>query len=153
MIRFKIINPNDLFELALILSWRSNPTIYKLFFEQSAPLYWEDHLKFWIQKTNREDYFILHFKRPIGHIAISRLDSEFPEISILIGETTLWGKGLASKILSEFINIYSNKGLKNYSAVISKDNLASIKVFEKCGFLREDKPQVNSDWLLYILRI
>jgi RimJ/RimL family protein N-acetyltransferase len=153
VVNFQPININNNFELALILSWRSNPLIYGFFLHQNGPLFWEEHHNFWINRFNREDYFIIYFHRPIGHIALSKMNTEYPEISILIGETTLWGKGMATEVLSSFIEKMKNNGLRNLSAVIRDDNFGSKRLFEKNGFIFEKKLVNISEWSLYVLRL
>jgi RimJ/RimL family protein N-acetyltransferase len=153
VIDFQPINISNNVELALILSWRSNPLIYGFFLHQNGPLFWEEHHSFWINRFNREDYFIIFLNRPIGHIALSKMNTEYPEISILIGETTLWGKGIATEVLSGFIEKMKINGLRNLSAVIRDDNFSSIRLFEKNGFIFEKKLVNISEWSLYFLRL
>jgi RimJ/RimL family protein N-acetyltransferase len=153
VIDFQPINISNNVELALILSWRSNPLIYGFFLHQNGPLFWQEHHNFWINRFNREDYFIIFLDRPIGHIALSKMNTEYPEISILIGETTLWGKGIATEVLSGFIEKMKNNGLRNLSAVIRDDNFASIRLFEKNGFIFEKKLVNISEWSLYFLKL
>lgn len=153
MVNFQPINIDNNFELALILSWRSNPLIYGFFLHQNGPLFWEEHHKFWINRFNREDYLIIFLERPIGHIALSKMNTDYSEISILIGETTLWGKGIATEVLSSFIDMMRKKGLKNLSAVIRDNNFGSIRLFEKNGFLFEKNLENSSEWSQYLLRL
>ena len=42
-----------------------------------------------------------------------------------------WGKGIATKALSEFLGLIKSRPLFAHAA---KHNLASVKVLEKCGF-------------------
>jgi RimJ/RimL family protein N-acetyltransferase len=44
---------------------------------------------------------------------------------------SFWGKGIASRALSEFVSLISARPLHAY---VAKDNVASIRVLEKCGF-------------------
>lgn len=53
-----------------------------------------------------------------------------PEVGYWIGKE-YWGKGIATKALAEFLRIVSVRPLY---AGAAKDNLASIRVLEKCGF-------------------
>jgi RimJ/RimL family protein N-acetyltransferase len=77
-----------------------------------------------------------------GYVAgwvLSYEDEEFgkPEVSYWIGKS-YWGKGIATKALSAFLLHVKVRPL--YARVV-KDNLASLRVLEKCGFARigEDK--------------
>jgi RimJ/RimL family protein N-acetyltransferase len=53
-----------------------------------------------------------------------------PEISYWIGKE-YWGKGIATRALSEFLGYLETRPLYAHAA---KDNIASIRVLEKCGF-------------------
>ena len=49
-----------------------------------------------------------------------------------------WGKGLATKALAEFIEELGRRPLYAY---VAKTNVASIRVLEKCGFVRSDEDE------------
>jgi RimJ/RimL family protein N-acetyltransferase len=64
-----------------------------------------------------------------GHIAsFERLGK--PEVTYWIGREH-WGKGLASRALSEFLRDVKKRPLY---ARVAGDNVASLRVLEKCGF-------------------
>ncbi|HEX8228023.1 MAG TPA: GNAT family N-acetyltransferase [Chloroflexia bacterium] len=54
-----------------------------------------------------------------------------PEIGYWIGRE-YWGKGIATRALSAFLEVVTERPL--YAAA-ARDNLASIRVLEKCGFV------------------
>ena len=54
-----------------------------------------------------------------------------PEISYWI-DRAHWGKGLATQALSAFLQVLSVRPLYARAA---QDNVASIRVLEKCGFI------------------
>jgi RimJ/RimL family protein N-acetyltransferase len=49
-----------------------------------------------------------------------------------------WGKGLATKALAEFIDALDRRPLYAY---VAKTNVGSIRVLEKCGFVRSDEDE------------
>jgi RimJ/RimL family protein N-acetyltransferase len=55
-----------------------------------------------------------------------------------------WGKGLATRALAELID---DLGTRPLYAYVAKTNIGSIRVLEKCGFVRSDE-----DEDLYVLR-
>jgi RimJ/RimL family protein N-acetyltransferase len=79
----------------------------------------------------------------VGHVA-SYVDERFgkPEVTYWIGKE-YWGKGLATKALSEFLRHLKARPLYARAA---KDNIASIRVLGKCGFTicGEDKGFSNA---------
>jgi len=68
-----------------------------------------------------------------GHIA-SYQDQEFgkPEVTYWIGKE-YWGRGIATNALSQFLGHAKVRPIYGRAA---KDNLASIRVLEKCGFAK-----------------
>jgi RimJ/RimL family protein N-acetyltransferase len=64
-----------------------------------------------------------------GHIAHFEQFGE-PEVGYWIGKE-YWGKGIATQALSEFLKVIKTRPL--YARAV-KDNMASIRVLEKCGF-------------------
>lgn len=80
-----------------------------------------------------------------GHVAGSILSFEQfgkPAVAYWIGKK-YWGKGVATKALSEFLGHVKVRPLYARAA---KDNIASLRVLEKCGFTisGEDKGFSNA---------
>jgi RimJ/RimL family protein N-acetyltransferase len=65
-----------------------------------------------------------------------------PEIGYWI-DKTYWGKGVATRALALFLEEIE---LRPLYARVAKDNQGSIRVLEKCGFIRhgEDKGFANA---------
>ncbi len=76
-----------------------------------------------------------------GHVLVHGWFGE-PEVSYWIGKA-FWGKGVASQALAQFLDIVTARPLY---ARVAKDNLASLRVLEKCGFMisGEDKGFANA---------
>ncbi len=103
---------------------------------------------FTARDPNDKDAFAAHWKRILsdetvtvktivfdGHVVGSvakYLDKEFgkPEITYWIGKE-YWGMGLATRALSKFLGDIQERPICGRAA---KDNVASIRVMEKCGF-------------------
>jgi RimJ/RimL family protein N-acetyltransferase len=49
-----------------------------------------------------------------------------------------WGKGLATKALAELVDELDRRPLYAY---VAKTNVGSIRVLEKCGFVRSDEDE------------
>jgi RimJ/RimL family protein N-acetyltransferase len=84
---------------------------------------------------------ILLDERVAGYVACFEQFGE-PEVSYWIGKE-YWGRGLATKALSDFLGYVKVRPL---CARVAKDNIASIRVLEKCGFTisGEDKGFSNA---------
>ena len=84
---------------------------------------------------------ILLNEQVAGYVACFEQFGE-PEVSYWIGKE-YWGRGLATKALSDFLGYVKVRPLY---ARVAKDNIASIRVLEKCGFTisGEDKGFSNA---------
>jgi RimJ/RimL family protein N-acetyltransferase len=72
---------------------------------------------------------ILFEERVAGHILSHAWFGE-PEVSYWLGKE-FWGQGIATQALAAFLDVIQTRPLYARAA---KDNLASIRVLEKCGF-------------------
>lgn len=84
---------------------------------------------------------ILLGEQVVGHLGCFERFGE-REVTYWIGKE-FWGKGIATKALSDFL-IYVK--VRPLYARVAKDNIASIRVLEKCGFTisGEDKGFSNA---------
>jgi len=121
---------NDIFE------WRNHPDIRKNFFNQEL-LSWEEHEKWFMAKLKDPDttIYMAHYRNEkVGAIRFEANDSVI-KTSLMLNPDFL-GKGFGSKVIKigveEFIKDKNPK--ESLIAEIKKDNLASIKAFEKAGF-------------------
>jgi RimJ/RimL family protein N-acetyltransferase len=94
------------------------------------------------------DAFLTHWRRILsdptvitkavlwkGHVAGtvgSYLRDGKPQVTYWIGKE-FWGNGIATQAMTEFLRIVNNRPL--YASTAS-DNVASIRVLEKCGFAK-----------------
>jgi RimJ/RimL family protein N-acetyltransferase len=74
---------------------------------------------------------ILVNERVVGHIAKFLMLGK-PEISYWIGKE-FWGKGIATRACMMLLNEIEDRPLYARAA---KDNIVSIRVLEKCGFVK-----------------
>lgn len=151
-IRFNEVN-TDL-DLELIMAWRSNPLIFNSFRLQNKPLIWEEHLLFWKNKKNRLDYLIIFEGRKIGCVALVGTHEPVPEISIFVGEVSLWGKGIAKNVLNSFIEFLSSIGFRELKARINSINQPSLRLFLRQGFIVVETEKILDQlWLVLERRV
>ncbi|HEY7418278.1 MAG TPA: GNAT family N-acetyltransferase [Ktedonobacteraceae bacterium] len=75
---------------------------------------------------------ILFDGQVVGHVSSYRNEHGQLEVTYWIGRTD-WGKGIASKALSLFLDYIKVRPLYARAA---QDNIGSLRVLEKCGFTR-----------------
>jgi RimJ/RimL family protein N-acetyltransferase len=68
-----------------------------------------------------------------GYVASFTMFNQL-QVAYWIG-TAFWGKGIASRALTAFLKVQTTRPLYGRAA---KDNLGSIRVLEKCGFVLTD---------------
>ena len=79
-----------------------------------------------------------------GHVAgnvVSWEQSGEREIGYWLGKA-YWGRGIATKALSEFLRLLKTRPLY---AHVAKHNRASLRVLEKCGFTISGEDKVSSN--------
>lgn len=149
-IRFKPVETNNICELVLIFSWRNDSMIFKYFYSQNKIIDWTSHRIFWENIENRNDFLIIYDGRPIGHIAIKLVEEESHEVSILIGEKNLWGKGVATSVLEEFMKYCYKNNINRLIARISDFNQASVRLFQRQGFVKNNFSDLKKNWSYYV---
>ena len=84
---------------------------------------------------------ILYGEQVAGHIVSHGWFGE-PEVSYWLGKE-YWGRGIATAALMQFLEVVQMRPL--YARAV-KDNIASIRVLEKCGFTAcgEDRGFANA---------
>lgn len=140
------ITPLRYDDLELVMAWRSNPEIYRYFRQQVGPLRWDDHLTWYETRADDRFDFIIHFDgRRVGGVSIDSDDF----VGIYLGDVSARGEGIAFAALTWLCERFvSRTPLK---AEIHRENEASRRLFEKCGFvLKEDEESTDSDWLHYV---
>lgn len=78
--------------------------------------------------------------RHVGNLKIGPVDSHHgtANIGILIGERDCWGRGIASEAIGLACGFaFGPLDLRKLTAGVYSNNHASIRAFEKAGFMRE----------------
>lgn len=115
----------------------------------------EDHKRWFSNVKNDSRYLIyvaeLNFTS-IGSIRIFFKKNSEAEISIVI-EEKFQQKGLGSKILQKAIKEVTEniKETLTLIATIKKNNLSSIKIFQKCGFVENSSLDSESFSKFYLI--
>jgi RimJ/RimL family protein N-acetyltransferase len=93
------------------------------------------------------------FNGQVAGSVVSYEEDGLPEVSYWLGRE-FWGQGIASRALAEFLDQHQRQ--RPIRARVAKDNLPSLRVLEKCGFVitGEDKGFANArgceteEWVL-----
>ena len=121
---------NDLF------NWRNHPEVRKNFFNTN-PISWDEHEK-WFKAKIKDSYTSIYIacsgKDKVGSIRFED-KSDVIKVSIMLNPDFL-GKGFGSEVIrlgtERFIK--EKNPYKPIHAEIKRDNIASLKAFQKAGF-------------------
>lgn len=124
-------------DLVLTYKWATNPTIRKYAFSNEI-IKLDGHKNWFLNKINDNDceYYILIDKEVcIGSIRFDIGSDNSALISYLI-DPSYHNKGYGKIILDKGLETFSKKrsDVKIVYGYVQKDNIASIKIFEKLGF-------------------
>lgn len=96
-----------------------------------------------IQADPNEHLFTIRLKennKHVGNIKVGNINTHYniAEISLFIGDKTVWGKGIATQAI-QLISSFSIKKLKlrKLSAGAYEQNVASTKAFLNAGYTRD----------------
>jgi RimJ/RimL family protein N-acetyltransferase len=124
-----------------VLNWRNDPLSCQMFTNNNT-IALEEHKK-WFESglinSSRKLYIGIIKKEKVG---ICRFDldklTNISEVSINLNPS-MRGKNLSYELLFNSIKIYRKNNFGKLAAKIKKENEASLKIFEKCGFSRIDE--------------
>lgn len=123
-------------DMQMLFEWR-NAEENRRFCLDSRVIPWEDHIKWFQQILIDENMFLLIATQDNNPVGVLRydIDETNAEVSIYL-KPGLAGKGLGAAILQKGeIWIKDNlKYIKSITAEILQENIASIRIFQKCGF-------------------
>lgn len=132
---------------------RNQPYVYK-YSRVNRPVSWVEHIK-WIlpillREIDKKLFVIQKSEIPVGQVRFDYKNYREAEVSISILKE-FQKRGFATRALNLAIKeIKKNKETKSLIVTIHKNNLSSIKLFEKLGFKFKTK---KGNWLNYVLNI
>jgi len=147
-ISLRALEPED---LSLLLAWENNPEFWTSS-QQRAP-YSEYLMKQYLLEVGKSPYevgqlrmMICYKNQSIGLADFFDFDVDHRRgaLGILIGAETNRGKGLAESALNLFIDyLFTAFDLQQLHVSIADGNVASLRLFEKCGF---EKCGLRKQW-------
>lgn len=76
------------------------------------------------------------YARDVGFLSISPLQYWSPEIGIIIGEVSLWGKNIGTEAFKLACQWLKDKGYKHTMTTVLNTNLRAIGMLKNNGFER-----------------
>jgi len=126
----------------ILWEWVNDPVVRKSAFNQENIL-WNEHKKWFAEKISNPHCFIYILTTKQGkNIGQIRFDiiNESADVDVSI-DRNMRGCGMGSKIIVEGVKMFVEMTkISHINAYIKKDNIASIRSFEKAGFAVADTP-------------
>jgi len=85
----------------------------------------------------------------VGNIKIGSIDwiHRYADVGVMIGEKAYWGRGLATEAIQLVVDYAFNKlNLRRLEAGCYANNVASIRAFQKAGFIEEGRLRQRYFW-------
>ena len=103
--------------------------------------------KDWQDSTNSESYVIIKDNSSIGLTSLSHMTQESASVGCWISSKE-WHKGYATQSFELLLQIAKKRGIKCVVSTINKDNVASLRIWEKAGAVidkssEKAKAQIN----------
>jgi UDP-4-amino-4,6-dideoxy-N-acetyl-beta-L-altrosamine N-acetyltransferase len=130
----RAVNESD---LSLILQWRNSNVVRENSLKKEV-IQKNEHERWFkkaLEEKNRFVYIASEEKKKIGVLSFLKIDDHKSEVSIYLNPDMI-GLGYGTRLLKQGVENYllDYPKVKKITATILKDNIPSIKTFEKCGF-------------------
>lgn len=141
-IYLRALEPSD-YEVSV--KWRNDPEIQSMVGGHSYFVASEKE-KEWVHNTifNNDKIVLavclIENDKYIGNVILQGIDyiNGAAETAMLIGTKEDWGKGYATEALFMILKFaFEERRLNRLFAIIKEDNIASIRMHEKCGYQKE----------------
>ena len=126
-------------DMHLLFEWANEP-LTRANSTTQGEILWEDHQAWFLRKLDDPNCFVYisaYQSQPVGMLRMDCQDL-VATISYSIDKSHR-GKGLGKKTLEAGINLFlkeSSHAVTKIEALVKPNNIASVKTFEKLGFLR-----------------
>lgn len=128
---------------------------------RSLPPAWQgdytlERARDWIKERDDDGVTLIVVEKstrsPIGFIILfESTDGRDLRLGYLLAEPA-WGKGFASELIKGLVEWCKNNNIYTVTGGVENDNIASIRVLEKNGFVRESHAD-DKEEQMFVLRI
>lgn len=120
-----------------IYDWRNHPEVRKMSFDSNV-FSWDSHIE-WFKRKKDSIYIFLHENKKIGSVRFDEMPNVV-KINVMVNPE-YFGKKYGNKIIKLGTETYMREhgNGKPIVAEIKGDNIASLKAFEKAGYICGEK--------------
>ncbi|NLK25886.1 MAG: GNAT family N-acetyltransferase [Euryarchaeota archaeon] len=138
-VRLRALERSD---LPAVVRWMNDPGVTEHLL--NAPLTGLQEMEAWYEGNIGSNDRLLAILDPrgdlVGYCGISRLEWEDRRCNlwITIGECDAWDKGYGTDTVRTMLRyLFDELNLNRVSLTVAEDNARAIRVYERCGFIRE----------------
>ena len=128
-------------DMDTVFYWASEETVRKNAFH-TEPIPYENHVAWYTKRLADEDCYIFLLETEVESIGQIRFDIEDGIATIDYSVAVpMRGKGYGTRLVQMGMENLTKRrpDVKEYLGQVKYENSSSSKVFEKCGFTREEK--------------
>ena len=161
ILRYRLIDPDNLQDIGLLLQWYSDPKIRHFSFPHLDALAYRlevqaEPLRLKLQRKMRGEYrmYIVTWNgKPIGEMSIEigggQLKKHRPKsawIGLVIGEESARGQGLGARIMAKVEQIAAEMGARRIELSVFEFNRRAIGLYEKLGYIKFGRQEETTFW-------
>lgn len=83
--------------------------------------------------------------RPVGYVNIGQLEHYSPEIGYVVGEVSLWGRGIGKEAVRQALEWVKTQGKEYCHTTVLKNNKRGIGILRSLGFVRRGEAR-KGEW-------
>lgn len=117
--------------------WRNDPQTRAMSINRDE-VEWDNHNRWYLQALSNPDCFLYVGKSGTNSIGVCRFDINSADITAEVSinlNPAFRGKHLSSQLLAATIDKFWHTNKIDLRAKVKKENTASLKCFESCGFV------------------
>ena len=142
------LSPATRIDVELIYQWANDPSVRAQAINTDA-IAWEDHLSWYNKKLMSADtqiYIARASGKPVGQVRLERESGDWLiDYSV---DINLRGLGLGESLIREVVQLHEGE---RFRAQVRVNNVASMKVFEKLGYEKQQMKVDDVDLFEYSL--
>ena len=142
LIYLRPVNEDDL--SGNYMKWLNDKEVTRFMAFGNSPITLE-RMKDYLNKLRSDNSLLLAVimaddDQHVGNIRIGPIDeyNKRSDIGIMVGDRSVWGKGIASSAMRLALNYsFNTLNLRRITLGVFSENVKAIKLFESLGFVRE----------------
>jgi RimJ/RimL family protein N-acetyltransferase/SAM-dependent methyltransferase len=118
--------------------WMSDPEVTRHLTKRGKLTLWGALAYYQRCRRNNDLLFAIYFgNQHVGNCGFFNRKDKTAELRIMIGERSLWGKGIGSVAVEKMLEECHGHGISRVWLSVSEDNPAALQLYKKMGFVKK----------------